>query len=131
MNKNFELVECTSRYWEFVRVLRNDKRVLGGFIRTDYITEEMQKKYMNKHSQFYRIALVNGIPAGYLGVIEGDIRICSHPSFQGIGLGKFMINECMKIWPSAFAKVKIDNEASIRLFESCGFTKEFYILKKD
>jgi hypothetical protein len=26
-----------------------------------------------------------------------------------------MINECMKIWPTAFAKVKMDNEASIKI----------------
>ena len=28
-----ELVECTTEYWEFVRVLRNDERVLSGFIK--------------------------------------------------------------------------------------------------
>ena len=42
-----------------------------------------------------------------------------------------MVNKCMKIWPTAFAKVKIDNKASIKLFESCGFTKKFFILTKD
>ena len=42
-----------------------------------------------------------------------------------------MINQCMNIWPSAFAKVKIDNEASMKLFEACGFTKKYYILTKD
>jgi RimJ/RimL family protein N-acetyltransferase len=41
-----------------------------------------------------------------------------------------MIEEIMKEFPSAFAKVKIENEASLKLFESCGFTKQFYILKK-
>jgi ribosomal protein S18 acetylase RimI-like enzyme len=126
-----ELVECTSGYWEFVRVLRNDKRVLSGFIKSTHITEEMQNLYMKTHSQFYRIALVNGKPAGYVGVIEDDIRVCTHPDFQGLGVGKFMINQCMNIWPTAFAKVKIDNEASMKLFEACGFTKKYYILTKD
>ena len=126
-----ELVECTSGYWEFVRVLRNDERVLSGFIKSVHITEEMQKSYMSNHSQFYRIALIDGKPAGYVGVIEDDIRVCTHPDFQGKGVGKFMINECMKIWPTAFAKVKIDNEASMKLFEACGFTKKYYILTKN
>jgi ribosomal protein S18 acetylase RimI-like enzyme len=126
-----ELVECSPQYWEFVRVLRNDERVLGGFIKSVHITEEMQESYMSNYSQFYRIALVDGEPAGYVGVIEDDIRVCTHPDFQGKGVGKFMINKCMEIWPTAFAKVKLDNEASLRLFEACGFTKKFYILTKD
>ena len=126
-----ELVECSPQYWEFVRVLRNDERVLDGFIKSVHITEEMQQSYMKNYSQFYRIALVDGEPAGYVGVIEDDIRVCTHPDFQGKGVGKFMINKCMEIWPTAFAKVKLDNEASLRLFEACGFTKKFYILTKD
>jgi len=126
-----ELVECSKEFWEFVRVLRNDERVQSGFIKSIHITEEMQEEYMSKHSQYYRIALVDGVPAGYVGVIEDDIRVCTHPDFQGKGVGKFMINKCMEIWPTAFAKVKIDNEASLRLFRSCGFKKKFYILTKD
>jgi ribosomal protein S18 acetylase RimI-like enzyme len=126
-----ELVECSKEFWEFVRVLRNDERVQSGFIKSIHITEEMQEEYMSKHSQYYRIALVDGVPAGYVGVIEDDIRVCTDPFFQGKGVGKFMINKCMEIWPTAFAKVKVDNEASLRLFRSCGFKKKFYILRKD
>jgi ribosomal protein S18 acetylase RimI-like enzyme len=126
-----ELVECTSGYWEFVRVLRNDERVLSGFIKSNHIDTKMQDEYMKTHSKFYRIALVDGRPAGFVGVIEDDIRVCTHPDFQGKGVGKFMINKCMEIWPSAFAKVKLDNEASVKLFESCGFTKKYYILTKN
>ena len=42
-----------------------------------------------------------------------------------------MINEIMKIHPNAFAKVKLENKASLKLFESCGFKKKFYILEKE
>ena len=126
-----ELIKCTPQYWEFVRTLRNDERVLNGFIKSVHITEEMQIKYMKNHSDLYRIAKVDGNPAGYVGVIEDDIRVCTHPDYQGKGVGKFMINEIMKEEPTAFAKVKMDNEASIKLFEACGFTKKFYILTKD
>jgi len=126
-----ELVECSKEFWEFVRFLRNDERVQSGFIKSIHITEEMQKEYMSKYSEYYRIALVDGVPAGYVGVIEDDIRVCTDPFFQGKGVGKFMINKCMEIWPNAFAKVKVDNEASLRLFRTCGFRKKFYILTKD
>jgi ribosomal protein S18 acetylase RimI-like enzyme len=64
-------------------------------------------------------------------VIEDDISVFPHPELQGNGIGKFMIKECMKIWPTSFAKVKLNNEASIKLFESCGFTKKFFILTPD
>lgn len=126
-----ELVNCTKEYWEFVRTLRMDERVLHGFIKSTHVTPEQQISYMTTYSNYYRIALLDGMPVGYVGVINDDIRVCTDPNFQGMGVGKFMINECMKIWPSAFAKVKIENEASLKLFESCGFTKKFYILTRE
>ena len=115
------IVACSSEYWEFVRELRMDTRVVDGFIQTHPITKEQQEKYMMDNSKYYRICLVDGKPAGYVGVIENDIRVCTHPDFQGIGVGKFMINECMKEWPNAYAKVKLGNTASDKLFLSCGF----------
>ena len=125
-----ELVYCDRKYWEFIRTLRNDKRVVSGFIQSTYITKDRQQEYMEKYSNCFRVALLDNEPVGYVGVIEDDIRVCTHPDHQGRGVGKFMINKCMEIWPTAFAKVKVDNQASLKLFESCGFTKSFYILNK-
>ena len=76
---------------------------------------------MEKYSDSYRIALFNGEPAGFVGVVDDDIRVCTHPNFQGKGLGKFMNDECMKIWPTSYAKVKLGNTASDKLFLSVGF----------
>ena len=115
------IVACSSEYWEFVRELRMDERVIDGFLKTTPITKEQQERYMVDNSKYYRICLVDGKPAGYVGVIEDDIRVCTHPDFQGLGVGKFMINECVKIWPTAYAKVKHGNTASDKLFLSCGF----------
>lgn len=126
-----KLVKCTQEYWEFVRELRTNPQVVDGFIQNIEITQEQQKQYMKKYSDNFRIALIDNIPTGFVGVIENDIRVCTHPDYQGKGVGKFMINKCMNIWPEAFAKVKIDNEASVRLFEACGFTKKFFILTKN
>ena len=39
------------------------------------------------------------------------------------GVGKFMINEIMKINPNAFAKVKLENEASVKLLNLAGLRK--------
>ncbi len=125
-----ELVHCTKEYWEFVRLLRSNPEVQSGFIDQVKITEEEQIRYMTNNAQYYRICLVDKHPAGFVGVIADDIRVCTHPSYQKKGVGKFMIEEIMKEFPTAFAKVKIDNQASLQLFESCGFQKQFYILRK-
>jgi GNAT superfamily N-acetyltransferase len=125
-----ELVNCTPEYWEFIRKLRTDPRVVSGFIENVDITPEMQQKYMEKYSNNYRIALIEKVPCGFIGVIDNDIRVCTHPDYQGKGVGKFMVEKCLELWPKSFAKVKIDNFASLKLFESCGFTKKFFILSK-
>ena len=116
-----KLVKCTEQYWEFVRSLRNDTRVSDGFIDPTEITNEMQINYMKLYSDSYRIALYNNIPAGYVGVVDGDIRVCTHPDFQRLGIAKFMINECTKLWPDSVARIKLNNIHSLRLFQSCGF----------
>ena len=116
-----ELVKCTLEHWEFVRLLRTDERVVDGFVENVQITQRQQQAYMEKYSDSYRIALFNGEPAGFVGVVDDDIRVCTHPNFQGKGLGKFMIDGCMKIWPTAYAKVKLGNTASDKLFLSVGF----------
>ena len=118
-----KLVNCDEQYWEFVRELRLDFRVVIGFLNSNHIDPNQQKEYMTEHSDSYRIALVDGVPAGYVGVVENDIRVCTHPEFQGKGVGKFMIDEIIKIWPNAEAKVKKNNRISAQLFTSCGFSE--------
>jgi RimJ/RimL family protein N-acetyltransferase len=93
---------------------------------------------MEKYGNNFYVCLIDGSPAGYVGVIDRDIRVATHPDYQGKGVGKFMINALMKfminalmkLYPDSLAKVKIENEASLRLFEACGFTKKYYILEK-
>lgn len=125
-----KLVKNKYVYWEFIRNLRNLDGVRQGFIKQGYISLEQHEEYMKKYSDCYYICLNNEIPAGYIGVIKDDIRVATHPNFQGIGVATFMVNEVMKMFPKAVAKVKVDNIASLRLFESCGFKKKFYILER-
>ena len=125
-----ELVKNNYIYWEFIRNLRNMDGVRQGFINQDIISQQDHEAYMKKNSNFFWICLDKGRFVGYTGVIENDIRVATHPDYQGKGLGSFMINEIMKINPNAFAKVKLENQSSLRLFESCGFKKKYYILEK-
>jgi len=125
-----KLVENEPKYWEFIRNLRNDSEVKKGFIQQQYITTDNHKSFMENHNKNFYICLVEEKPAGYVGQIDNDIRVATSPEFQGKGVGKFMINTLMEKHPNAFAKVKVENEASLRLFESCGFKKQYYILEK-
>ena len=86
---------------------------------------------MLQYNNNFWICLDNDAPMGYVGVIDNDIRVATHPDIQGLGVGAFMINEIMKICPDAAAKVKLDNEASLRLFEKCGFKKRYYLLERE
>ena len=127
----YKLVRNGPEYWEFIRELRTMQGVSQGFISQQEITPVEQATYMLKYNSNYWICLDNDTPAGFVGVIDEDIRVATHPDYQGKGVGTFMINEIMKIIPTAFAKVKLDNEASIKLFERCGFRKKYYILEKE
>ncbi|MCH9631819.1 MAG: hypothetical protein S4CHLAM6_01370 [Chlamydiae bacterium] len=126
-----ELVDCKEEYWEFVRTLRNDSRVNDGFIIKACITKQQQKKYMMKYSSFYKILLKNGSPVGYIGVINDDMRVCTHPDHQNNGLGTLMLKEMMKLFPTAIAKIKVENVPSINLFKKCGFKEKYVILERE
>ena len=127
----YKFINNEPKYWEFIRCLRNDERVKAGFIRQEHITEDVHLKFMQKCGNMFYICLYDGKAAGYVGCLDNDIRVAVHPEFQGKGIGSFMINELIKLEPAAFAKVKINNQASLRLFEKCGFKKKYYILEKD
>ena len=102
-----------------------------GFVQQKGISRQDHSMYMQAFGESFYICLDNGQPIGYIGVITNDIRVATHPDHQGKGVAKFMVNEVMKAHPKAFAKVKIENEASLRLFEGCGFKRKFYILEQD
>ena len=131
--KNYRLVKNEPLYYEFIRQLRNDQRIQNGFIELVNITEKQQQLYMEKYADCFYICVVNETnnPIGYVGVIDKDIRIATHPEHQKQGVASFMIQEIMKIYPDAQAKVKINNENSLKLFKKSGFKIKYYILEKE
>lgn len=130
-NMVIEVIPNNEVWWENIRTLRNDERVKGGFIHQENITPEAHKDYMTLFGSKYMVALVDGRFAGYVGSIGGDIRVCVDPQFQGKGVGVHLIEAIMGRFPNSYAKVKIENEPSKRLFDKCGFKVKYVIMEKD
>jgi len=127
---NYKLVQNDKKYWEFIRNLRNNKLTKNGFIQQDNIELETHIEFMKKQADNYYVCLLDDNPVGYVRSIDGDISVATLPEFQRMGIGKFMINEIIKLFPKSYAKIKIENEASLKLFESCGFEKRYYLLER-
>jgi RimJ/RimL family protein N-acetyltransferase len=126
-----ELVKCEEKHWENIRQLRNMDGVKQGFIKQHHINSEEHRLFMNNNNDYFYVCVDKGQFLGYTGVISRDIRVATHPNHQKKGVASFMINELMKLHPDSFAKVKVDNQASLKLFESCGFKNKYYILEKE
>ena len=114
-----ELVAVKPEYYDFVREMRTHPENSLGFIEQVEITREQQEQYMQKYAKNYYICLLYNEPVGYVGVIDNDIRICTHPDFKGVGVDSFMLDEIVKIFPGAIGKILKGNIASQRLFEKC------------
>ena len=126
-----KLVNCTEQYWEFVRKLRMNPINQEGFFTYAEITSEQQEEYMIKNQWDYKICLVDGEPAGYVGLLKGhEITYCVSPDFQGKGIGTFMIEKYSPRWDWVDALVKVDNIASQKVFEKLGWKKQIYYRNK-
>jgi RimJ/RimL family protein N-acetyltransferase len=121
-----ELKQNEKQYWEFIRILRSDKKVQSGFIQNSNISKTEQEVYMEKYNNNYYICLCDDKPCGFIGEIYGDIRVCTNPDHQGKGVGSFMIREITKLRPNIYAKVKLDNISSIKAFEKASGQKLNY-----
>jgi RimJ/RimL family protein N-acetyltransferase len=116
-----KLVKNEKKYYEFIRNLRNDEENQKGFLENVHITSEQQNNYMLKHNDDYYICLKKETPVGYVGVVGNDIRVCTDKTHKKTGAGTFMLNEIIKLYPNATAKILKNNIASLKLFEKCNF----------
>ena len=127
---DLQLVKNEEKYWEFIRNLRNLDGVRQGFVQQEHITEDQQKEYMSNYEECFYICLANDKPAGYVGVIDDDIRVATHPEHQGKGVGSYMLQEVHKLHPNALSKIKAGNLASFNLFSKNGYKIKYFILEK-
>lgn len=127
---NLHMVPLQFEHYEFVRALRNNETVKKGFVVQDDISREKHLEYMSKYGKNYFVCFRGLIPVGYIGVIDNDIRVATVPNEAKLGVGEFMVNFIAENFPGALAKVKIENVASRRLFEKCGYKLTFVIYSR-
>jgi len=126
-----ELIKCSNLpgvHWDAILEIRNENR--EGFGDSSMIRSGAHCKYMFNHFSNYLLCVENDEVLGFIGHVNNDIRLATQKTYQKKGIGKFMVEGFMKKYPEALAKVKLDNEASLKLFERCGFDKKYYILEK-
>ena len=126
-----ELIKCNNlpgAHWDAILEIRNENR--EGFGDSSMIRSGAHCKYMFNHFSNYLLCVEDDEVLGFIGHVNNDIRLATQKTYQKKGIGKFMVEGFMKKYPEALAKVKLDNEASLKLFERCGFNKKYYILEK-
>tara|TARA_R110002020_G_scaffold20838_4_gene70681 strand:+ start:1981 stop:2364 length:384 start_codon:yes stop_codon:yes gene_type:complete len=126
-----ELVKCNNlpgAHWDAILEIRNENR--GGFGDSSTIRSGTHCKYMFENFSNYLLCVERDEVLGFIGHVNNDIRLATKKVHQNKGIGKFMVESFMEKYPEAFAKVKLDNKGSLKLFESCGFKKKYHILEK-
>lgn len=119
-----EILDNDQRWWSPIATLRSLRDVQKGFITRiyDWIQFPVQAKHMSQHGENYIVAASGDMLLGYARCIDGDIGICVYPELQGRGIASMLLEELLRRFPDAHARVKVDNESSKKLFEKFGFT---------
>ncbi len=116
-----QLVKNSPVYWDFIRDVRFDPANVSGFVENKPVTPEQQEKYMQKHEHNYWVCLIKDEPVGFVGIVDGDIRIAVCPKHQEKGIGSFMLREILKMDKPHTAKILLKNTRSLILFLKSGY----------
>ncbi len=126
-----EMVPNFSKYWYFIRDVRFHPRNLYGYVYNNPVSDDQQWEYMKGHHMNYWVCIADGEPAGFVGIIEGDLRIGVHPNYQRKGIGTFMMRQFIKRRTENFTvRVKVNNEISLAFFRGLEYVPEFVLLNK-
>jgi hypothetical protein len=123
--KDWTLRPASPEVWEDIRQIRNAHRFR--FQQTDVIDAATHRSFMQKHWSTYRVAVAvdhNGDSErviGFIGQVQGDVRIGSHPEYLRIGVGKYMLRCLLRDNPDVTLKARRENHACLALTRSFGY----------
>tara|TARA_R110002020_G_scaffold269623_4_gene484927 strand:+ start:647 stop:1030 length:384 start_codon:yes stop_codon:yes gene_type:complete len=126
-----ELVRCSNlpgTHWDAILEIRNENR--EGFGDPSIIRPASHCKYMFNNFSNYLLCVEGDKVLGFIGHVKNDIRLSTRKEYQRRGIAELMLESFMEKHPKAIAKVKLDNEASLKLFEKYDFKKKYYILER-
>lgn len=135
-----KLVPLNREYLEFVRTVRNDPEVNKYLFTDAHISREEQERWYRRQLRDEKslvfIALAD-VPIGYCQLKNIDhanhsceLGFCVAPKHQGRGYGVTLVSELITYATDKlsmhrlYLEVFADNEKVIKLYESCGFSKE-------
>jgi len=119
-----ELVNCSSKYYEFIRKLRTDPEITKSFLSQAKISKDDQIKYMTKNCDGYFICLKNDLPVGFIGIVAKDLRLAVSKNGHKQGIATFMLSKINEMNLDYDVQIKSDNVASINFFKKNGFIKK-------
>lgn len=81
---------------------------------------------MKGRSRFYRVCVCDDRPVGYFKLIDFEISIAVVEDMRGCGVGSFMLDYVLKNFSGELnARIRVDNVASLGLFNKFGFVPEY------
>jgi len=115
------------KYWNDILDIRNNNSF--GFGDTSQIPQDKHYEFIEKHYKDYFVLVLDDTDkvAGFAGCVNGDIRVAVHENFKRRGIAKALVTFIRGKYPKSFAKIKSDNQASLKLFQSCGLKKTWCI----
>lgn len=118
----------------YILELRNNSK--DNFFNTNLISKEEHLKFMDTYKDMYYIAYDinddNKIKLGFIGHVNGDIRLVVEPTFRNKGFGSKIIQKFLEIdhEQNLKAQIKIENISSINAFKKAGFKPKYIVMEK-
>lgn len=110
----------SEKYFLGVRNLRNSDEV--GVVSNRYRVDALVL-FEELLSFDYRVALVDGVVVGYIGVrgVDNEVSVAVKPSFYRQGIASRLLEDVVKDYDSLSAVIHVGNERSEALFSKFGF----------
>jgi len=114
------LVPASSDFFEPIRSLRN--KVSNGFLNTEEVDCATHQRFMSKHASTYRVAIDSKrMFVGFIGHVDGDLRLATEPSEMRKGVATFMYNVFIREFSGLSVKILKSNVKSRQFFMKLGW----------